>query len=93
MSPEVYKQMGQPHIGNDKVISVQDAMEIQKVVSAHTSTWVKILNMGGTWGQTDRFRKTTVNETANVPPLYLFLKDHKVMKEGKLPKTRPVCSS
>ena len=93
VTPEVYLKMGESHIGTDREISLADVAEVQKTVNGHTSSWLKILGYGNTWVQSDRFRKTCVNHSENVPPLYLLLKDHKQVGEGELPKTRPVCSS
>ena len=34
-----------------------------------------------------------INKTANVPPLSILVKDHKPIKPGESPKSRPVCAS
>ena len=37
-------------------------------------------------------RETMINQSVLIPPMYLLCKDHKVIKPGELPSTRPVIS-
>ena len=48
---------------------------------------------GANWNHSKRFGETAINKTANIPPLRLLIKDHKPIKPGQLPKTRPVVAS
>ena len=69
--------------------------KLANTVSAHTSAWLKMLNVGGAHNQEPRFRKSFLG--GNSPaPMYVLVKDHKQVAQGELPKTRPVvagCSS
>jgi hypothetical protein len=48
--------------------------------------------MGKTWNQVDRVRMSLITHDPQVPPLYLMVKDHKVVEPGDTPPTRPVVS-
>ena len=50
------------------------------------------MNTGGDWNQQARFRSTTINESAAVPPMYILIKDHKKPGPNGVPRTRPVVS-
>ena len=41
--PDIYKKMGIEHLRQDRDLSQEDITEVQKTVSAHTSSWVKIM--------------------------------------------------
>ena len=49
--------------------------------------------MGSSWNHKDTFRTTCINHTANMPSMYMMIKDHKQPDQEELPKTRPVVSS
>ena len=85
--------MGEVHVGDDKVISESEASKIQTTLNQHTAAWLKITNVGEKWKHARRYRETTINKTASIPPLSLLIKDHKPVKQGELPKTRPVIAS
>ena len=40
------------------------------VCNSHTSSWLKITNMGKSWRHEQRFRETTINNTGN---MYVFI--------------------
>ena len=67
--------------------------DIQRRLNGHMSMIQKGFCIGEDWGQEDRIRETTINHSNAVPPMYIMVKDHKVVAEGKLPKTRPVVSN
>ena len=48
VSPEVYQQMGNVHIGDDREISNWETHVIQKTVNNHTSAWLKLMGAGET---------------------------------------------
>ena len=48
--------------------------------------------LGKHWDQVGRMRETMINHSTLVPPMYLLCKDHKTVKPGDLPSTRPVVS-
>ena len=53
-----------------------------------------MFKVGHYWKHMDRFRKTMINNSMAICPLYLLYKDHKSWswKKGKPPPTRPVAS-
>ena len=93
VGPGEYLEMGAAHIGNDCMLKPGEADSIQKVINEHTSAWIKILGVGKSWNHTKRFRETMLNKTAAIPNLSLLIKDHKPVKPGEIPKSRPVCAS
>ena len=64
-----YLEMGMTHVGDNRVISRTEAEQVQKTLNQRASAWLKILDMGGKWGHAKRFRETTLNRTANIPPV------------------------
>ena len=81
------------HTKGDKVITYRETHDIQKRLNHHTTAWIKMVKLGQQWDHGERFRETCLNRSASVPALSLLIKVHKLIKEGAIPKTRPVCSS
>ena len=65
---------------------------MQRILNGHMSQWIKVVGCGDNWSQMDRFRSTTLNTDATIPPLYILIKDHKKPNSDGTPKTRPVVS-
>ena len=84
--------MGKVHVQKDTEIDEDKAREIQRKLNGHVSMWLKITNMGLDWNHCDRMRETCINHSCSVASMYLLIKDHKTVKKGELPSTRPVCS-
>ena len=62
----------------------------QSSINGHISMIIKSFKVGKLWGQQRRMRETTINESEEVAPMYLVVKDHKYTPPGELPKTRPI---
>ena len=92
-TPENYIKMGQEHVKKDKEVTEDKARENQRKLNGHVSMWLKITNMGLDWKHSARIRETCLNNSCCAAPMYLLVKDHKNVKPGELPPTRPVCSS
>ena len=90
---EDYIKMGEIHTSNDKEVDEEKSKEIQRKLNGNVSMWLKITNIGEDWNHGDRFRETCINHSCTISSMYLLIKDHKTVKEGELPPTRPVCSS
>ena len=77
-----------------KVTEVGDKTirKIQRLYNGHTSMWLKMAKVGENWDHEDRLRESCLQNTNNVPPMYLLAKDHKIREPGQLPATRPVVS-
>ena len=50
-------------------------------------------NMGESWGHKGRMREALLQESNQVPPMKLLVKDHKPVGADGLPATRPVVSA
>ena len=61
-------------------------------MNGHVSMWLKMGRFGENWQHEARMRESTIQHSQNVSSEYLMYKDHKKMKEGDLPQTRPVVS-
>merc|ERR1712155_124734 len=102
MPLEMYISAGEEHTKLDKEVDMEVAAEIQRKVFGHTSSWLKILNVGEDHDHEDRHRSTFLIKSLNIAILSLLAKDHKVNKDqfgniiqdnSKPPKTRAVCSA
>ena len=71
--------------------------DIEILLNRHALQIVKALRMGsqhGAHGQEARIRQAYTSVNGKPGPMYFLIKDHKVVKEGKIiPPTRPVCSA
>ena len=89
---ESYLAMGAVHTDKDREIGEDEVRRIQRLHNGHTAMLAKITNLGQNWKHEDRIRESCIQHTCTVPPMYLLVKDHKEVKEGALPATRPVVS-
>ena len=89
---ESYLAMGAVHTDKDREIGEDEVRRIQRLHNGHTAMLAKMTNMGQNWKHEDRIRESCIQHTCTVPPMYLLVKDHKEIKEGALPATRPVVS-
>ena len=91
-STDAYRQMGMEHLRGHREVTWEKAGETQRKLNGHTSMWVKMTGLGQELGQVERMRETFLSKSVQVPPMYLMVKDHKVVQPGSLPSTRPVVS-
>ena len=89
---ESYMEMGAVHTSKDTEVGDETVRKIQRLYNGHTSMWLKMANVGENWDHEDRLRESCLQNTNNVPPMYLLAKDHKIREPGQLPATRPVVS-
>ena len=85
---EAYLSMGEVHTSKDKEIGIKDMDDMAGLVSAHTSFWLKTLDVGEAHGQVDRFRKSFLGNNSPAP-MYILIMDQKETKQDDLPKTGP----
>ena len=57
------------------------------------SMWGRCYGLGDDHDQRVRIRETTLNYGCSLPPLYIMIKDHKVIQPGKLPGVRTVVAN
>ena len=88
MSLEDYERAGEIHTSKDKEISMHQAEEVANKLMGHTSSWLKILNVGEAHKHESRQRKIFLVKSMNIAELYLLWKDHK-----NTPASRPVASA
>ena len=94
-TPEAYLEMGKEHTDKDVEIDMEGVKLLSEEVHRHTSTWLKMFNVGEGHGHSKKFRESYLGRDMPAP-LYILVKDHKKMGANGLPKTRPVvtgCSS
>ena len=87
---ETYIKMGEAHTAGDIKVDDQAIKATQNTINGHISMIMKSFKVGEQWGQEKRMRETTINNSEEVAPMYLVIKDHKYIPPGDLPKTRPI---
>ena len=93
VSPEDYIKMGQNHTQGSRQITPEDAACIQKQLNGHVSCWLMMTGMGESRGHQPRMREALLQDSNQVPPMKLLVKDHKPVGADGLPATRPVVSA
>ena len=83
---EKYLEMGEVHIGEDKIVQRQTLRTIDKLMNEHAVAWCGIWNTGESHDHTDRIVSSKQSKSENTAKLYLVHKDHKKEQE----KTRPI---
>ena len=84
-TPKAYLKMGDSHTSKDKEVNRKELARIQSELNGHMSMWGRCFSLGDNHNHRTRIRETTLNYACSVPPLYIMVKDHKVIKPGKLP--------
>ena len=94
---ESYLAMGAVHTSKDSRVGEEEVRRIQRLHNGHVASWLRMMSVGENHEHEDRLRESCLQNTCNVPPLYLLWKSHKERKvnaegEMELPQTRPVVS-
>ena len=66
MSLEDYERAGEVHTSKDREVSMEHAEEVAKDLRGHTSSWLKILNVGEDHKHQSRHRKTFIVSSVNI---------------------------
>ena len=84
--------MGKAHTSKDREIDMFEVARIQQELNKHARLILKIFGVGDQHGEKniDRITSAFTTNAEDVPLLSLLVKDHKEVKEGDLPSTRPV---
>ena len=90
MSKEHYNRKVSEHTGEDPVVSEEDVIQLEQVLSCTSSSMARVMCIGDTWNQQDRVQSAVKATHTNVPPLAILLKDH---KPGEDKPVRPLCRS
>ena len=85
-----YDRLVAVHTSKDQVISEQEVIELETVLSATSSSVARILKIGDKWDQKDRVQSAAKSTLSSIPPLAILLKDH---KPGSDKPVRPLCRS
>ena len=91
-SREMYLEMGKPHTKDDDLIYEDEAKLIQSRLNAHCTMLSKMFKIGCNWDMNGRIIDTVTSESIEIPPMYLLVKDHKLVGIGELTKSRAVVS-
>ena len=78
------------HTSKDQIISEQEVIELETVLSATSSSVARILKIGDKWDQKDCVQSAAKSTLSSIPPLAILLKDH---KPGPDKPVRPLCRS
>ena len=89
---ETYEKMGEEHTGRDEEITREQVLQIERLINGNMSMLGKCFQIGKQWNHTERCRETQINHSESVAPMYLVVKDHKLVPICQLPKTRPIVS-
>ena len=92
MSLENYLKAGGKHTQKDEEVGMNIIVKTQAELNGNVSMMIKFFKMGKIWNQVDRVRKTMINKSLTLCPMYLTYKDHKgwVGADGSPPPTRPI---
>ena len=92
MPLKMYEEMGKVHTNKDREIHEYEVKRIQQELNKHARLILKIFGVGDQHGgrNVDRITSAFTTNAEDVPLLSLLVKDHKEVKEGDLPSTRPV---
>ena len=93
VTSEVYEEMGRVHTVKDREVGEIEVEQIQSELNGHVATWLKMFAVGEYWGHQDRVRESMVRKSCEVRKMSLLVKDHKPVKPGSLPGTRPVVAA
>ena len=89
-----YKEMGEPHVSKDKVLTQKEVSEMEKQLNGHTYQLCRILGVGIAWDDGSRVKPAMTNKNLPPPCLRLCTKDHKTIQpdQTRLP-CRPICGA
>ena len=90
---EEYVASLQPHIASDKVITLEEKNETEKILNGHSIQLTCILRVGESHKLESRVKQAVTNKYCNVPILFGLLKDHKEVPPRAVPPVRPVCGA
>ena len=90
MSKEEYARKVSEHTVNDPVVSPEDVILFEQLLSSTASSMARCMKISETWNQTDRVQSAVKATNTIVPPLAILLKDH---KPGNDKPVRPLCRS
>ena len=93
-TPDNYRESVMPHVGDDPQVSQNDHDAIDKTLTAHGISWVRMLSAGENSRHEDRIKDNMISSNSPIPPLYGLRKDHKFHHDVVAgPPSRPVCGA
>ena len=93
ISLDKYLEMGQVHTSKDREIDEEDVKRRENVLNGHVSMLLKMSRMGESWNHEERMRESNIKHSMYTSPMYLLVKDHKLVEKGGEIPTRPVVSA
>ena len=86
MTPEMYKELMEPHIAGDTIHTRSEVDQAEKHFNGAAAQILKVFRIGEEWGHENRLKSAYSARHNMVPSLSQLVKDHKDTL-----KTRPVC--
>ena len=90
---EMYHEAAKVHIDKDKEITFTEAEDIQDELNGHCALWLKMTQMAQNWDHKTRQRKTHIDHSVSIAPVYFMVKDHRKWNGTDPIPTCPVCSA
>ena len=92
MPLSMYEDLGKVHTAKDREIDEAEVTRIHQNLNKHACLIFKIFGVGDLHGGriVERITSTFTTNAEDVPLMSLLVKDHKPVKPGQLPSTRPV---
>ena len=92
MSMDNYLKAGEIHTRKDEEVNMETIVKTQTELNGNVSMMIKFFKIGHLWNHVDRARKTMINKSLSLCPMYLTFKDHKgwTGEDGSPPPTRPI---
>jgi len=89
-----YKEMGEPHVKDDKVLDPKILPKLERQLNGHTYQLCRILGVGTAWDDGVRIKSAMTNKSLPPPCLRLCTKDHKAIQPGQtLLPSRGICGA
>ena len=94
-SQENYAKQGDVHVAGDEVVTWKEVEKAKNEVQCHARTLANVFKMGEDWGGggESRVRGAMGEGVTIIPSMINTVKDHKILPESGVPKTRPICTA
>ena len=88
-SREAYLSMGLEHTKKDRIATLKEVLEKQRLLTSHARALVNIFKVGINHGDGNQNRvwDNSSSQAGSIPVLYLMPKMHKPIQSNGLPKT------
>ena len=70
---ETYMIMGDEHTKGDELVTDETVRATQQMINGHIAMVIKAFKIGEYWGQVERMRESTINDSEEISPMYLVV--------------------